>query len=28
VTLAADLKSGEFEGATLQGDPISGSFQC
>jgi hypothetical protein len=28
VTLAADLKSGEFEGATLEGDPISGSFQC
>jgi hypothetical protein len=28
VTLAADLKSGEFEGATLQGEPISGSFRC
>jgi hypothetical protein len=28
VTLAPDLKSGEFEGATLQGDPISGSFTC
>jgi hypothetical protein len=28
VTLAADLKSGEFEGASLQGDPISGSFKC
>jgi hypothetical protein len=28
VTLAADLKSGEFEGVTLGGDPISGSFQC
>jgi hypothetical protein len=28
VTLAADLKSGEFEGVTLQGEPISGSFTC
>ena len=28
VTLAADLKSGQFEGATLQGDSISGSFKC
>ena len=28
VTLAADLKSGEFEGTTLDGQPISGSFQC
>ena len=28
VTLAADLKSGEFSGATLQGEPISGSFTC
>ena len=28
VTLAADLKSGQFEGVTLEGEPISGSFQC
>jgi hypothetical protein len=29
VTLAADLKSGEFEGTTLlEGEPISGSFKC
>ena len=28
VTLAADLSSGEFEGTTLDGLPISGSFQC
>jgi hypothetical protein len=28
VTVAADLKSGEFEGNTLDGQPISGSFQC
>jgi hypothetical protein len=28
VTLAADLNSGEFEGVTLQGEPISGSFTC
>jgi len=28
VTLAADLKSGEFEGTTLDGQPISGSFNC
>jgi hypothetical protein len=29
VTLAADLKSGEFEGSTLfDNQPISGSFQC
>ena len=28
VTLAADLSSGEFEGNTLDGLPISGSFQC
>jgi hypothetical protein len=28
VTLSADLKSGEFEGVTLQGEPISGSFEC
>jgi hypothetical protein len=28
VTLAADLKSGQFEGVTLQGEPISGSFTC
>jgi hypothetical protein len=28
VTLAADLKSGEFEGATLEGERISGSFKC
>ena len=29
VTLAADLKSGEFEGVTLlEQEPISGSFRC
>jgi hypothetical protein len=28
VTLPADLNSGEFEGTTLDGQPISGSFQC
>jgi hypothetical protein len=28
VTLPADLSSGEFEGTTLDGQPISGSFQC
>jgi hypothetical protein len=29
VTLAADLKSGQFEGNTLfDNQPISGSFQC
>ncbi|MCJ7509322.1 MAG: hypothetical protein MUP14_00305 [Dehalococcoidia bacterium] len=28
VTLAADLKSGQFEGVTLEGEPIFGSFQC
>jgi hypothetical protein len=29
VTLAADLKSGQFEGVTLlEGEPISGSFRC
>jgi len=26
--LPADLSSGEFEGTTLDGQPISGSFQC
>ena len=28
LTLAADLQSGEFEGTTLDGQPISGSFKC
>ena len=28
LTLAADLKSGEFVGITLDGNPISGSFKC
>lgn len=28
VTLPADLSSGEFEGTTLDGQPISGSFKC
>ena len=28
LTLAADLKSGEFVGTTLDGNPISGSFKC
>jgi hypothetical protein len=28
VTLAADLKGGEFEGTTFEGEPISGSFKC
>jgi hypothetical protein len=28
VTFAADLRSGDFEGVTLGGEPISGSFNC
>jgi hypothetical protein len=28
VTVAADLKSGEFKGTTVEGQPISGSFKC
>jgi hypothetical protein len=28
VTLSADLKSGQFEGVTLEGLSISGSFKC
>jgi hypothetical protein len=28
VTVAADLKSGDFQGTTVEGEPISGSFKC
>jgi hypothetical protein len=28
VTVDADLKSGDFQGTTVEGEPISGSFQC
>jgi hypothetical protein len=28
VTLDADLKGGEFVGNTLEGEPMSGSFEC
>jgi hypothetical protein len=28
ITLEADLGSGEFGGTTIEGEPISGSFEC
>jgi hypothetical protein len=28
ITLVSDLTSGEFEGTTIDGRPMSGSFQC